>query len=114
MELRNKIAAAARERGRSVRADTLFGEPIELRSMTVGGRRRFREATRNGEPQMDELYALVLSETVYDPTTGEPVFAADDADLIGSMDGAEIHRVMLVALEVSGLTSKALGDAGKE
>jgi hypothetical protein len=57
------------------------------------------------------MYAKTVIATVYDPTTGLPIFTEQDREAILSKNGSVIERLATKALGSSGLSDKAVEKA---
>lgn len=89
-----------------------WGVVVEVRSMTANERAKLGEGAAKGDKtDVGAMYALTVIATVYDPTTGLPVFTAQDKEAILSKNGAVIERLATKALGSSGLGEKAVDEA---
>jgi hypothetical protein len=89
-----------------------WGVTVEVRSMTANERAKLGEGAAKGDKtDVGAMYALTVIATVYDPTTGLPVFTAQDKEAILSKNGAVIERLATKALGSSGLGEKAVDEA---
>lgn len=90
-----------------------WGVSVELRSMTAGERANLTESTSSdGKVKIAELYAAVVIASIYDPTTGLPLFTNQDREAILSKNGAVIERLAQKAMGTSGMTEQAVEEAG--
>jgi hypothetical protein len=89
-----------------------WGVTVEIRSMTAGQRATLTEgATSADKVDVSNMYAKTVIATVFDPTTGLPVFTEQDREAILSKNGAVIERLATKALGSSGLGEKAVDEA---
>ena len=90
-----------------------WGVTVQLRSMTAAERAGMTEqASRNGDKiDVKLMYALCIIATVYDPTTGLPIFTDQDKEAILSKSGAVVERLATKAMGASGLSEKAVDEA---
>ena len=81
--------------------------------MTAAERAGMTEAasTKGDKVNISLMYALCVIATVYDPTTGLPIFTANDKEAILSKSGVVIERLATKALGASGLADKAVDEA---
>lgn len=102
-----ELIAAGRQFKRA--AETLFGQPVQLRSLSGAERDLLRSRAQGSNPlTAAELVALaVVGED------GAAVFTADQVAELASCDGGEIDRVAMAVLELSGLGRNAQDDAAK-
>jgi hypothetical protein len=86
-----------------------WGVTVEIRSMSAAERAKLMEgASKNDKTDVGLMYAMTVIATVYDPTTGLPVFTDQDREAILSKNGAVIERLATKALGSSGLTAEAV------
>lgn len=89
-----------------------WGVTVEVRSMTAAERAKLGEGASKGDKtDVGLMYAMTVIATVYDPTTGLPVFTDQDKEAILSKNGAVVERLATKALGSSGLTDKAVDEA---
>ena len=89
---------------------------IEVRSMSAKQRARFATLIDSGVAgdRVEGLWTNILTSCCFDPETGEALFDVSDMEwLLEEKSGAVIDRIVAACLEVSGLTPKAVDDAGK-
>jgi hypothetical protein len=93
-----------------------WGVTVELRSMSGAARAvLMQEAVQSeGNINMAKVYPDLIIQTCFDPETGEPVFEANDRDLIMSKNGSILDRLAEVATRLSGFNDKAVDEAGKD
>lgn len=90
-----------------------WGVSVEIRAMTAAERAKLGENAMVGDKtNVGLMYALTVIASVYDPETGLPVFTDNDREAILSKSGAIIERLATKALGYSGLTEKAVDEAG--
>jgi hypothetical protein len=89
-----------------------WGVTVEVRSMTAAERAKLGEGASKGDKtDVGLMYAMTVIATVYDPTTGLPVFTDQDKEAILSKNGAVVERLATKALGSSGLTAEAVDEA---
>jgi hypothetical protein len=87
---------------------------VEIRAMTAAERGTLGEAAMVGDKtNVGLMYALAVISSVYDPETGLPIFTIQDKEAILSKSGSVIERLATKALGASGLTEKAVDQAGE-
>lgn len=88
---------------------------VEFRSLKAKDRADLivRYSDDDGALNISALMPELLVLTAYDPDSGERIFAPDDCDAIGEMDGVLIERLAKDAAIISGLYAGAVDDAGK-
>jgi len=86
---------------------------IEIRGMNGKERAGFlrRTTADGGEVSFEKFYPELLIATVFDPETGEKVFAPADRDNINTKSGAALERVATVAQRHSGLGATDVEEA---
>lgn len=105
MSIRDQILAAD-----DIGTDTIhvpaWGVEVQVKGMTLGQRNDGLTAAReeNGTLNLSRYYALIIIQTVSDPTTGEPVFTEDDVPLILAKSSAPADLLAKKALDLSGLS----------
>jgi len=89
-----------------------WGVKVEIRSMTAGQRATLTEGVTSDKVDVsNNMYAKTVIATVFDPTTGLPVFTEQDREAILSKNGAVIERLATKALGSSGLGEKAVEES---
>jgi len=92
-----------------------WGVTVEVRSMT--GRERAQSmkeyVDEEGNVDAERLYPALIVATVYDPTTGEPVFQPEDAASLNLKNSGALEKLAQVAIRLSGMGQKAVDEAGK-
>lgn len=112
MNLRDKIFSAD-DITKELMEVPEWGVTVEIRAMTAAERATLGESAMVGDKtNVGLMYALTVIASVYDPETGEPVFTSNDKEAILSKSGTVIERLATKALGASGLTDKAVGEAG--
>jgi|TARA_R100001463_G_scaffold675_3_gene3049 hypothetical protein len=93
-----------------------WGVTVEVRSMTGTQRSQIVTAlTSDDDNKMEALWGGMLVSCVYDPETGEAVFAEDDAEwLLNEKSSNVLDRLSNVCLQVAGIVEGAVDEAGKD
>lgn len=90
-----------------------WGVTVEIRAMTAAERAKLGESAMVGDKtDVGLMYALTVIASVYDPESGLPIFTDQDKSAILSKNGTVIERLATKALGASGLTDKAVDEAG--
>jgi hypothetical protein len=115
VSLRDQIVAA---NDRTTKATEVpeWGVTVELRSMTAGQRIAMYQTAydpNSGQTDLKTLYPAVLTACLFDPKTKQPIFTADDAQVILDKSGAVIERLAMDAIALSGVSESAVTEAGK-
>lgn len=88
---------------------------VEVRSMSGAARSVLVQDAANNDGRLN--FSRVLPEIiigcVFDPTTGEKVFDAADAEILMEKSGAVLDRIIAVAMRLSGFNDGAVDAAGK-
>ncbi|ALY09591.1 hypothetical protein SALGADO_66 [Arthrobacter phage Salgado] len=87
---------------------------VEVRSLPLGERNEMMAEVvdeETGKGDFKAMFPALVIRAVFDPETGERVFAPDDAATINGFDAGVIDRVAEVALKLSGLADKAKDNA---
>lgn len=116
MSLRDQIVAADDRTARAIEVPE-WGVTVELRSMTAGQRvSMFSDAydANTGQTDLRVLYPKVIVSCLFDPKTKEPIFTEADSEIVMGKAGNVIERLALDALNLSGMDSAAVTEAGKE
>jgi hypothetical protein len=117
-DLKARIAAASSRKSESYTlADTDI--EVELRSMTVGQRSRFKDIARidkDGAMQgkLDAIQFFIIRECVYDPNSGRPLFKESDLAAVQEMSPAIIDPLVKKCMDISGLSKEAVAAAKNE
>lgn len=114
MSLRDRILAAD-DIGKTLIEVPQWGVELEVRTMSAGKRSRMLQTCSlgDGTVDLDKLYPMLLVATVFDPATGERVFSEDDMELLQEKSAGAIEFVALQAMQMSGMTAKAVDEEGK-
>jgi hypothetical protein len=113
--LKERLGAAEKFKSKRV---PFMGETVELRSISVGTVRRI-EAMRvgtNGKPGLDDMGVgfEFVRECVYDPDTGEKLFAgADGMELLESLPIEQVTPLIEEVNAIAGVGAKVDAQAGK-
>jgi hypothetical protein len=118
MDLRARIAAASKRRTAMY---TLLGTDlqVEIRSMTVGQRSRFKDIAnpdKDGQPKgkLDQIQFHVIRECVFDPDTGKPLFRDGDLGEVQGMNPEMVDALVKECMAMSGLGNAAAVEAKNE
>jgi hypothetical protein len=118
MDLRARIAAASK---RHSALYTLLGTDVqvEIRSMTVGQRSRFKDIAnpdKDGQPRgkLDQIQFHVLRECVYDPDNGKALFKDGDLAAVQEMNPEMVDALVKECMSMSGLGREASAAAKNE
>lgn len=96
---------------------------IEIRSMTGRSRAHFvaemasEDGTVGGVDDPDRIVGMwwhVISQTCYDPATGERAFDDGDDEWLFEKNARVLNDLANACMEASGLTEEAASDAGKD
>jgi hypothetical protein len=93
-----------------------WGVKLEVRSMTGQQRSDMQQAWSQHEEQSASfLFSEIIKNCVFDPDSGESVFAESDLEwLLAEKSASVIDSVAQVCLQISGLGSDSVDDAGKD
>jgi hypothetical protein len=93
-----------------------WGVTVEVRTMSAGKRSRMLQTCTlpDGGVDLDRLYPMLIIATVFDPETGESVFAEEDMPALQDKSAGAIEFVAQKAMEMSGMTAKAVDEEGKD
>ena len=100
-----------------------WGVKLELRSMSARQRAAFAgemQVGDDGSPGLDfgrieHLWSHVIQGACFDHDTGEAVFSDEDLEwLMTEKNAAVVEALATRCLEVSGMTSEAVDEAGKD
>jgi hypothetical protein len=81
----------------------------EVRSMTALERARSLKSAYDpdtGDLDFEKVYPDLLIACVFDPETGEPLFAPADAEKIGTRNAHAVEALASVAMRLSGMTAE--------
>ena len=115
MSLRDRILDAD-DIGRELVDVPQWGVEVEVRTMSAGKRSRMLQtcALPDGSVDLDRLYPILIVATVFDPDSGERVFTEADMEALQEKSAASIEFVAQKAMEMSGMTAKAVDEEGKD
>lgn len=100
-----------------------WGVVVEIRSMTARSRAKFvanmasEDGTVGGVNDPDRIIGMwwhVISQTCYDPESGERAFEDDDQQWLFDKNARVVNDLANACMTASGLTEEAVGDAGKD
>ncbi|WP_134705090.1 hypothetical protein [Ammoniphilus sp. YIM 78166] len=89
---------------------------VQVRGLTGSARAKILSAcvdTQTGAMDFEKLYPELLIASVYDPETGEKVFADADRDALNGKSGGALEKVAQVAMKLSGFNQAAVKEATK-
>ena len=115
MSLRDRILEAD-DIGRELVEVPQWGVEVEVRTMSAGKRSRMLQTCSlpDGTVDLDRLYPMLIIATVFDPETEERIFTEDDMALLQEKSAGAIEFVATKAMEMSGMTAKAVDEEGKD
>ena len=96
---------------------------VEIRSMTARSRAHFvaemasEDGTVGGVNDPDRIVGMwwhVISQTCFDPDSGEPAFSEGDDEWLFEKNARVVNDLANACMEASGLTEEAAGEAGKD
>jgi len=89
---------------------------LEMRTMSAIQRSRMLQRCTNddGTVDLDHLYPMLCIATVFDPETGGQVFSEEDISVLQEKSAAALEFVATRAMEMSGMTAKAVDEEGKD
>jgi len=96
---------------------------VEIRSMTARSRAQFvaemasEDGTIAGVNDPDRIIGMwwhVISQTCYDPDSGERAFEDDDQQWLFDKNARVVNDLANACMAASGLTEEAAGEAGKD
>ena len=100
-----------------------WGVTVEIRSMTARARAQFvsEVASEDGtiagvsDPgRIEGMWWHVISQTVFDPATGELAFGEGDDEWLFDKNARVVNDLANACMGASGLTEDAADDAGKD
>ena len=100
-----------------------WGVVVEIRSMTARSRARFvadmasEDGTVGGVNDPDRIIGMwwhVISQTCYDPDSGERAFEDDDQQWLFDKNARVVNDLANACMEASGLSDEAVDEAGKD
>jgi hypothetical protein len=89
---------------------------VLIRGLTGGQRAKFLQLTmtsNGGVVPMDKVYSELVIMCVFDPDTGAPMFRPTDKDAILLQPGGILDRLVIKAMELSGLTNESMATLRK-
>jgi len=115
VSLRDRILAAD-DIGRTTVDVPQWGVQVEVRTMSAGKRSRMLQTCTlpDGTVDLDRLYPMLIIATVFDPADGERIFTEEDITLLQEKSASAIEFVAQKAMEMSGMTAKAVDEEGKD
>lgn len=113
MSLRDQILAANDLGTKSVEVPE-WEVTLEIRTMTAAQRNRvINNSQTDGKMDPDRFYQMLLTSTLFDPSTGEPVFTPEDAEALMGKNYAIIERLAKESMALSGMGDNDVDDEGK-
>ncbi len=99
-----------------------WGVTVEIRSITARARARFVASIANPDgttnvtdpERIEGMWWHVISQTCYDPASGELVFEDSDQEWLFERNATVVNDLASRAMEISGLGDKAVDEAGKD
>ena len=100
-----------------------WGVVVEIRSMTARSRAQFvaemasedgTVASVNDPDRIIGMWWHVISQTCYDPDSGERAFEDDDQQWLFDKNARVVNDLANACMAASGLTEDAAGEAGKD
>jgi hypothetical protein len=93
-----------------------WGVKVEVRGMNGHQRANFVQTYADNDGKLDfgSLYPELILLGVYDPDTGERVFAEEDRDIVMDKSGAALETVATLVMQLSGLGEDAVDAVGKD
>jgi hypothetical protein len=115
VSLRDRIIEAD-DIGKELLEVPQWGITLEMRTMSAIQRSRMLQicTTDDGAVDLDQLYPMLCIATVFDPESGEQVFSEEDIGVLQEKSAAALEFVATRAMEMSGMTAKAVDDEGKD
>jgi hypothetical protein len=91
-----------------------WGVKIEIRGLSGGRRAKVVEAVSNKEnPNLIEMYALMVIETAFDPESHQQIFRLADKEALMDKNAGILERLAAKAMALSGLNDEAEQEAEK-
>jgi hypothetical protein len=114
VSLRDRILAVDDTQREIVKIDE-WGVEVEVRGMSGAARAAISQdaANNNGNIDMRRMMPEIIVQCVYDPETGEQVFADDDREVVMGKSGAALDKIVAAAMRLSGFGANAVDDAGR-
>lgn len=93
-----------------------WGVQVEVRSMDGRSRTRLLKMASDAEGNIDMevVYPEMILLCAFDPETGERIFEETDRDAVLSKSAGPVELLALAAMRVSGMSSDAMDEAGKD
>lgn len=93
-----------------------WGVQVEVRSMDGRSRTRLLKMASDAEGNIDMevVYPEMILLCAFDPETGERIFEESDRDAVLSKSAGPVELLALAAMRVSGMSSDAMDEAGKD
>ena len=115
MSLRDRILQAD-DIGREIITVPQWGVDLEVRTLSAQQRSRMLQTCTlaDGNIDLDRLYPMLIIGTVFEPGTNDRVFSEADLPLLQEKSAAAIEFVAQKAMQMSGMTAKAVDDEGKD
>lgn len=114
MELKDRILAADDRPFQDEEIPEWDNVKIRVRGLTGTERDSYeakavalRNAGKDVELRLQNFRSRLLVKCLYDPETGERIFADGEVDQLGSKSGAVIERLFTLAQELSGMDAEA-------
>ena len=115
MSLRDRILNAD-DIGRELFTVPQWDVEIEIRTLSAMQRSRMLKACTLPDEtiDLDRLYPMLIIATAFDPATNEPVFTEADMSALQEKSAGAIEAVATKAMQMSGMTAKAVDEEGKD
>lgn len=114
MSLKDVILSANDRKTEQVEVDE-WGTTVGVRSLSGKERATIMKLTvdKKGNVDTEKLYSILLTNSLYDPETNEPIFSEEDADALLEKNASVLERLGQVAFRLSGFGEQALVNAEK-
>lgn len=114
MSLRDRILAVDDTQREVIKIDE-WGVEVEVRGMSGAARAAISQdaADNNGSINFRKMMPEIVVGCVFDPETGEQVFADTDRDVVMGKSGAALDKIVAAAMRLSGFGANAVDDAGR-
>jgi hypothetical protein len=115
VSLRDRIFACDDAQRRIVNIPE-WGVDVEVRGMSGAARFQIMQTTadNDGAINFTRMIPDIIIGCTFDPETGEQVFEDGDRDGLMGKSGKALDRIVEVAMEISGMTPKAVDAEGKD
>jgi hypothetical protein len=94
-----------------------WGFDVIIKGLTGGQRAKFLQLTAGQQGvtavPMDKVYTELVIMCTYDPDTGMPMFKTSDKDAILAQPGHILDKIVMKAMELSGLTNESVANLRK-